>query len=133
MNSAKKKSVSHPRTRPAKMGRAKRRYLVSGHPYGKLYINGGWTIDTTGQQVSVLPRDSATQEAMIEQGAKAIFDRSFHPKGEPKFIRDLRKSKGTLPTWKQLTAQVPENVIARNCRDKARACFAAVGIVEGKK
>ncbi len=60
------------KTNAAKAVKAKRRYLVSGHPFGKLYENGGWTIDTTGKQVSVLPRSAATLEAMVEQGAKAL-------------------------------------------------------------
>ncbi len=90
--------------------KARKMYMVSGHPFAKLYINGGWTIDTTGKQLSVLPRSKEAQEAMIEAGAAAL--RKFVA---PQFAAET--------SWKDC-------VTKEEYRAKSRAVLASANLVE---
>jgi hypothetical protein len=70
-----------------------------------------------------------TLEEQIELGAKAIYELSYSAKNEPRFLKELRGSCRPVPTWEQLVTESPENVVAINCRAKARAVLA---VTEGR-
>jgi len=78
--------------------------------------------------VLVLPLSPEARERRVEAGAKALYNQSWHPKDEPKAIRDLRLGMyGSPATWEQLVTESPENTIVKNCRAKARAVLSSIG------
>ncbi len=96
----------NPRTRPAKMGRARKMYAVRPD-LAEMFVASDKAEHLNGSAVgiSVLPRDRATQEAMIEAGAKAASEAYYRHTGAVKL--------GT-----NTSAII------------ARACLAAVGLVD---
>ncbi len=115
------KTTKHPRTRPAKMGRAKIMYEIGD---GTIYPTECEAMHAyagsirPANAISVLPRSRATDEAMIRKAALALgrlAHREAVKENIPGGIYIVRKLEADDIKW---------------YAKYARACLAAVGLVD---